>query len=291
MNWAKAKTILIIVFLLLNIFLVMIYSSILKSRSETDIKQLTQVLEKNNITLAQNVLKKTPDKLHSVELLNLAGDSKNCAENFLKDEYTAVGENEFRKGSQTLLISRSTVEFIDSDPQDFSYQGQSEERTEKKVSEELDRLGISKNTLQCVRRFRNSSGDLVLIYNLKYRGFSVFNSAVQVTVCQSGITGIKGVLLAVNEENSLNMQYEILNSQNILLELLSNPELNDRTPQEISEVHLGYYIPKNDFVMSAEAIPAYQIVMENGKVYYYDARVSVPNTVRLLAVDTDISKI
>ena len=115
MNWAKAKTILIIVFLLLNIFLVMIYSSILKSRSETDIKQLTQVLGKNNITLAQNVLKKTPDKLHSVELLNLAGDSKNCAGIFLKDEYTAVGENEFRKGSQTLLVSRSTVEFIDSE--------------------------------------------------------------------------------------------------------------------------------------------------------------------------------
>jgi hypothetical protein len=291
MNWAKAKTILIIVFLLLNVFLFLTYSSILKSKSETDVKQLTQVLEKHNMNLAQNALKKTPVKLHSVELLNLAGDNKSCAENFLKDGYTTVNEREFKKGSQTLLINRSEVEYIDSDPQDFSYQDISEERAEKKVSKELTRLGIPEDTLQCVRRFRNSSDHLVLVYNLKYGDFSVFNSAVQVIVCQTGITSIKGVLLAVNETNPLDMQYEILNSQNILLELLSNPELNDQTPQEILEVNLGYYIPKNDFVMSADAIPAYQIMLGNGKVYYYDARVSVPNTVRLLAVDTDVSKI
>lgn len=291
MNWAKAKTILIIVFLLLNVFLFLTYSSILKSKSETDVKQLTQVLEKHNMNLAQNALKKTPVKLHSVELLNLAGDNKSCAENFLKDGYTTVNEREFKKGSQTLLINRSEVEYIDSDPQDFSYQDISEERAEKKVSKELTRLGIPEDTLQCVRRFRNSSDHLVLVYNLKYGDFSVFNSAVQVIVCQTGITSIKGVLLAVNETNPLDMQYEILNSQNILLELLSNPELNDQTPQEILEVNLGYYIPKNDFVMSADAIPAYQIMLGNGKVYYYDARVSVPNTVRLLAVETDASKI
>lgn len=291
MNWAKAKTILIIVFLLLNVFLFLTYSSILKSKSETDVKQLTQVLEKHNMNLAQNALKKTPVKLHSVELLNLAGDNKSCAENFLKDGYTTVNEREFKKGSQTLLINRSEVEYIDSDPQDFSYQDISEERAEKKVSKELTRLGIPEDTLQCVRRFRNSSDHLVLVYNLKYGDFSVFNSAVQVIVCQTGITSIKGVLLAVNETNPLDMQYEILNSQNILLELLSNPELNDQTPQEILEVNLGYYIPKNDFVMSADAIPAYQIILGNGKIYYYDARVSVPNTVRLLAVDTDVSKI
>lgn len=291
MNWAKAKTILIIVFLLLNVFLFLTYSSILKSKSETDVKQLTQVLEKHNMNLAQNALKKTPVKLHSVELLNLAGDNKSCAGNFLKDGYTTVNEREFKKGSQTLLINRSEVEYIDSDPQDFSYQDISEERAEKKVSKELTRLGIPEDTLQCVRRFRNSSDHLVLVYNLKYGNFSVFNSAVQVIVCQTGITSIKGVLLAVNETNPLDMQYEILNSQNILLELLSNPELNDQTPQEILEVNLGYYIPKNDFVMSADAIPAYQIILGNGKIYYYDARVSVPNTVRLLAVDTDVSKI
>ena len=291
MNWAKAKTILIIVFLLLNVFLFLTYSSILKSKSETDVKQLTQVLEKHNMNLAQNALKKTPVKLHSVELLNLAGDNKSCAENFLKDGYTTVNEREFKKGSQTLLINRSEVEYIDSDPQDFSYQDISEERAEKKVSKELTRLGIPEDTLQCVRRFRNSSDHLVLVYNLKYGDFSVFNSAVQVIVCQTGITSIKGVLLAVNETNPLDMQYEILNSQNILLELLSNPELNDQIPQEILEVNLGYYIPKNDFVISADAIPAYQIVLGNGKIYYYDARVSVPNTVRLLAVDTDVSKI
>ena len=291
MNWAKAKTILIIVFLLLNVFLFLTYSSILKSKSETDVKQLTQVLEKHNMNLAQNALKKTPVKLHSVELLNLAGDNKSCAENFLKDGYTTVNKREFKKGSQTLLINRSEVEYIDSDPQDFSYQDISEERAEKKVSKELTRLGIPEDTLQCVRRFRNSSDHLVLVYNLKYGDFSVFNSAVQVIVCQTGITSIKGVLLAVNETNPLDMQYEILNSQNILLELLSNPELNDQIPQEILEVNLGYYIPKNDFVMSADAIPAYQIVLGNGKIYYYDARVSVPNTVRLLAVDTDVSKI
>ena len=291
MNWAKSKTILIIVFLLLNVFLFLTYSSILKSKSETDVKQLTQVLEKHNMNLAQNALKKTPVKLHSVELLNLAGDNKSCAENFLKDGYTTVNEREFKKGSQTLLINRSEVEYIDSDPQDFSYQDISEERAEKKVSKELTRLGIPEDTLQCVRRFHNSSDHLVLVYNLKYGDFSVFNSAVQVIVCQTGITSIKGVLLAVNETNPLDMQYEILNSQNILLELLSNPELNDQTPQEILEVNLGYYIPKNDFVMSADAIPAYQIMLGNGKVYYYDARVSVPNTVRLLAVDTDVSKI
>lgn len=291
MNWARAKTILIIVFLLLNTFLFVTYRSILKSKSETDVRQLTQVLEKNNITLEQNALKKTPSKLHSVELLNLAGDNKTCADNFLKDAYLTVSETEYKKGSRTLLINRSTVEYIDSDPQDSSYQGISEERTEKKVSRELNQLGIPEDTLQCVRRFRNSSDHLVLVYNLQYGDFSVFNSAVQVIVSQTGILNIKGVLLAVNETNPLDMQYDILNSQNILLELLSNPELNDRAPQEILEVNLGYYIPKNDFVMSADAIPAYQIVMGNGKVYYYDARVSVPNTVRLLAVDTDVSKI
>ena len=291
MNWAKAKTILIIVFLLLNVFLFMIYSSIQTSKSETDVRQLTQVLEKNNIILPQNILKKTPARLQSVELLNLAGDNQSCAAYFLKDGYTAVSDTEYKKGSQTLLINRSTVEFIDSDPQDSSYQGISEERTEKKVSKELEQLGIPEDTLQCVRTFRNVSEHLVLVYNLTYRGFSVFNSAVQVIVCPNGITNIKGVLLAVNETNPLDIQYDILNMQNILLELLSNPEFNDSEPQEILEVHLGYYIPKNDFVMSADAIPAYQILLANGKIYYYDARVSVPNTVRLLAVDTDVSRI
>ncbi len=287
MNWSKAKTILIFVFLLLNVFLLTTYHSILKSGADMDAGQLNQVLKKHNITLKQNVFKTMPRRLESVEFRNLAGDKEVCAGLFWKDGYTAVSDTVYQKGTQQLTMQRSVLEFTDSAPDDASYRGITQEKTADKVRNYLGKLGVPQKAIRQTQVSRNDNGELVFSYQMEYQDFPVFNSALQVSVSESGITGIRGVLLTVQDENAIEMDYEILSLQNILLELLSNPELDPQTHYEVVDVALGYYVPKNDAVISTEAIPAYRIQMGNGKRYYYDARSGVPNTMRLLAVENE----
>ncbi len=287
MSWSKAKTILILVFLLVNVFLFATYHSIVKSGEDMDVGQLHQVLQKHNITLKQNVFKAMPRRLQSVEFRNLAGDKVGCAQLFWKDGYTAVSDTVFQNGTQQLTIQRSALEFVDSAPADESYRGISQEKAGDKVADYLRILGIPKQNLRQTNVIRQENGELVFSYQMECGGVPVFNSSLQVSVGESGITGIRGVLLTLKDENAIRIDYQILSLQNILLELLSNPELDPATSHRVVDVELGYYVPKNDAVISTEAIPAYRIQMESGKRYYYDARSGVPNTMRLLAVENE----
>ncbi len=287
MNWSKAKTILIVVFLLLNVFLLATYHSILKSGSDIDAGQLHQVLQTHNITLKQNVFKTMPRRLKSVEFRNLAADKDGCAEIFWKDGYTTVSEGVYQKGTQTLTLQRSILQFTDSAPDDQRYQGITLEKTQDRILDDLQNLGISKKHIRSTRMSRGENGEQTFSFQMQYLDYPVFNSSLQVTASERGITGIRGALLTVQDENAIDMEYEILSLQNILLELLSNPEMDPQIPHEVVDVTLGYYVPKNDAVISTEAIPAYRIQMGSGKGYYYDARSGVPNAMRLLAVENE----
>ncbi len=283
MNWARAKTILIAVFLLLNVFLFSVYHSITTSKTEMDMKQLTQVLAKNHILLKQDIIKKIPTEIRNVELTNLAGEPQKCAERLLGEGYTTIGETQYKKGSKTLQINRSTVVLLDSAPNEPDYAGIRPEQADKKVSAVLESWGVPPQYLHCTKREYDASHHIVLTYQLRYDNLAVFNSTIQVVVGDGGIMSVQGVLLTVGD--SLEMKYEIVNPRNILLELINNPELQSQEEKTITEMNLGYYIPRNDFSISSGAIPAYRISAETGKAYYYDARVNIPNAVRLLAAE------
>jgi len=66
---------------------------------------------------------------------------------------------------------------------------------------------------------------------------------------------------------------KVFDINTVLLSLCSDAELNKSQVNKIASIKLGYYIGEIEEIYSnVLAIPAWQIALENGGIYYYDAR-------------------
>ena len=68
-----------------------------------------------------------------------------------------------------------------------------------------------------------------------------------------------------------------------MLELPSNKELTEEFKNpKVTDIRLGYYLPLGKTEASIYAIPAYEIEIDDKKLYYYDARENIISDVILL---------
>ena len=97
MNFKRAKTILIIIFLFVNIFLIVINNLFYESDMKVDTKTVSGILLKSGITLKGEVLKDYPAAIPGIEIENIASDGKKLASLFLGKDYNSEKENYYTK--------------------------------------------------------------------------------------------------------------------------------------------------------------------------------------------------
>ncbi|ADQ03661.1 Protein of unknown function YycH [Caldicellulosiruptor owensensis OL] len=233
MNWAKAKTTAIVVFLLIFIFLVIKYLNLFpKEETLTDqqINMAKNILSQNYIKLSCNIDR----KIYYVSKLDVFVENKYdniVTKLFGKrvDKY----QNEFESSIYHLKIVNQTL-FLES----------------RYYQDPFELFDIKKSNY--IKDFDGS-------YIQVYRGYPIFDGRLIIKKQKDSITYI---FAKVNPR-----RFEVKRSRAIsALEAIFNLLNQQRGIKEIQNIKFGFYL-KDFNIIQGQAIPVWRIVAD-GNVYY-----------------------
>lgn len=192
MNWSKAKTILIIIFAAMNIFLLInlikIYSN---DETALNITNTEKILKDRGYILNCDI----PGNIHSGMLNFETGDfdRRKIGEKLLGVKISADGELgdgfEYTSGDRSLKFQPGNVIiYNDKNPSD-NVDIYDIRKIRKYAESFIKDLDIPAN--QYFAEKYNSDGSITLYYKQKYKGFLIFYNEAEVTITEKGITGFR----------------------------------------------------------------------------------------------------
>ena len=271
MNFARAKTILIFIFIFVNIFLLVVYNFLILDHKTIDEKTLMTVLANNNITVDSSVISTEEVTVNGVEVINSGSDRENFLESVLGKKYKKIDENTFNSEKMSVIFSSSLVEITTKDNKDKKYKDINELNAGNKVLSTLGKMDFDKSHLSAINVIKNPKGDFYITVNYSYDDLPVFNHHINVFADSSGIKNIKGSVLSFKELK--NQSYDLISVSEVLLDFinLKGEELKNGETN-IIDVKRGYFLNSGELPVSTYAIPAYEIKLKDGRLFYFDAR-------------------
>lgn len=277
MNWGRAKTILIIMFLVTDIFLLIV---LMQTRRQT------LVIPKTTITETVKILSNNRIKVQGEQIPAKRVKSQNM-----------IMQNHFQNPDEVALSMLGTGAYPDErKPEEYKYQFSNDSRrlqiegnsflyrNEKKpvayegnqaadhrisaeVADLLDELGFSKGTVS-LYNIRTQGGIVYCDAMPKYHDEKIYGIVMHITADSEAILTIEGNWFDTVEPED--------NEPEFLLDVtavLSGMALGNKDAFEIADISHGYYA-SDDFLNSREiaAVPVYIITDRNGQTRMYDAR-------------------
>lgn len=256
MNWPRVKTILI--FLFLAVDLILLATIIVPSVGLSHIPQETightmALLESKGISISEDVIPTRRESLGIVELYNLWPDKSKLAQKLVGTTDSSDGKT-FINQSKSLVLSDSQFEYKNS-------------LGEKSIAHELIDMGID------VRDNLYEQGESSLRSWQSVDGKKIFESEIYAYQEDSVIT-VSGYWIFPDRENGIitNTPDTLLDITGVLIDFISNPLRDDNI--RITSVELGYsagsaYRDTTHKLVSVS--PAYKINTDTGAYYIYDA--------------------
>ena len=256
MSWERVKTVLIFLFLCINIFLV---SYMLMSISQsTEIDRTTvlgtvNVLKAGGVTVDADIVPTSIPKYDNADVYNIALDEK-----FID------------KAGDSLKITDSEFELF----YEYDVSGIDESNIDKTVKSILKDLSID---TKCVVVKHSGQGD-GLYAKVHYEDDDMVFYEPYISFYKQG-NGfkIKGYWFTPREkiEKSNVRGPEMAYITSILVDFMSNTDREISTDSVISGIDIGYSVQNYDtgsVHMSVPAVPAVRLMTQDGKEYYYNAR-------------------
>ena len=256
MSWERVKTVLIFLFLAINIFLVSFMLMSINQTTEIDrttVLGTVNVLESGGVTVDADIVPTSIPKYDNVDVYNIALD-----------------ESFKGKAGSSLKISDSEFEiFYKYDVSDIN-----EENIDKTVKGILKDLSIGTKRVvithsgqgdKLYAKVRYKDGDMVFYepYIAFYKADNGFN--------------IKGYWFTPKTEieKSKSRGQDMAYITSILVDFMSNADREITEKTVISGIDIGYSVQNYDtgsVHMSVPAVPAVRLMTEDGNEYYYNAR-------------------
>ena len=270
MNWSRVKTILIILFLCTDLFLVAIYMTSRYSATTISgemIENTVSALKNNKITINPDIIPRKIQSIPYAEAENAIPDYESFAKKLLgnnlnKIDYGYSGDY----GTVTFYGDRFNYQknpdaFILTDSITIN-----KEQTAKDVaSADLKQLGfdLSKATVSASKK----NGNFTVVFENKANELPIFNSRVTVELSKYGVVSISGIWF--NQTENTGNDTELKKVTSALIQFI--PQLPDGG--EIVKLQMGYNIfDKESFHKSATLIPVWHITCKDGSTYLLDAR-------------------
>lgn len=265
MNFGRAKTILIILFVFVNLFLIgyMFFTSNdnITPNSKT-ITQATEILNSRNVFLSDKIKLSASENINFLNLKNIADDEKAFASAILGKvslkNSVYYGEN----GDLTIENSKFILNYNDNHKfSDYSKSEVLSYSTEFLKSKGFD-TSILKNSA-----VEKTGENYKLSYTHYFFDMPVFNLKTFVYVSKSGVYKVEGSAFIVD---SLTSSDHTNNPISVLLAYSAEKKQSEKI--EIAEINSGYYsdnMPDEFELISA--VPCYELVLTNGTRLYFDA--------------------
>ena len=256
MNFSRAKSYLIVLFILVNLFLIYHLVSMNKSDgvSSQTVDNTVSILSSKNIKISKELIKNTPVNLFYLNLENPLADK----ENFLKSLKGKVNINE--KG----------FEFIPKDTNiNFKYLLPSYDAAKQALSYMKDQ-GFNGKHLVCTGTLDMGKGIYKASFIQSFEGYDIYNTNIDIYYKEGQVLSLSGIYYNIDSfsapEESIKSQPEIL--------IRFSGDINEKCI--IKSIESGYYTdPYENEYSLISALPCYKITTDNGNKYYYDAVLSV----------------
>ncbi len=262
-DWSKAKNILIIAFIITNIFLIysiekdMFDKDSLEARSERKIKEVVDILEKRSIRVEADI----PIEVMALPILDVEYTTYEIGE--VQELFSSQGKITLLNNDKVLhykrdIFSRNNINF-----------------TEEEANQEAEEF---------LKKYRFKSKDVVfwsskplgnqykILFKQEYKGRILEDSYMSLIVTNEGVAEFERMWLKPLKLGTNKM--EVMPSSKGLLKFMED-DVSDEEEIVITKVDLVYWldISQNSFtnwesVESGTAIPAWRIELENGEVSF-----------------------
>lgn len=265
MDWDKAKNYTIISLIILNILLLSLNLFNLRKNmlTNTQKKDITQVLENNSIYLDCDI----PDKFQPMPSLSMdmyEFDQIKMQKLFFSDMSKVVRTNNkdeviFKQDNNQLILMNNT----------FKYTGIINEINEEKEAKSVSNTYIHNlssvlGSYDLYNEKRISNG-YSFEYFQRYNRYNIFINKAVVNIYKNNIE-ITGVYYKLNENNINNS--EIISADEALFSAMWVIKQEYNTKALINDIDLGYYYNNSLNNKSIVAVPSYRLVMSDNSVFY-----------------------
>ena len=277
MDWAKAKTILIAVFLAINIFLA--YKIIDASTGSIDyvdgekIKLVTEYLAEKNITVKGQVPTKKVD-MPSLTVKYKLFKKEAIVESFFSPEEKATESVE----GNTVKLKGKDIEVSIKDNRELNYTDNRikptaaiDEKTCSKVIEKfLDRLDMKDDSN--IKMVEDLEGYKRFIYGQSFKGSAIYNSVMEFYANDAGV--YRARIVWFETVRQAGKRTDVISP---VIALLSLPEYNKKSSvssKEVLEIQQGYYFGTGESgqldvskVEEGTAFPVWEITTDRDTIY------------------------
>lgn len=274
MEWKKAKSILIFLFMIIDIFLLG-YNFFSNPGYNVNYGELNSVLSKNNIKICENGSLKNRKNVYVYEFYSV--DVSEKAKISLLGEYEKKDKNEFTSKNKNAVLTTNgnKLSYYNSNPDFDGFENISEKNAPKKLKPYLKLLDPEKYArLESVTA---TDGEYIVKYNFFVDGNCLFSSRLEFVVSDKGIHKIDAVLNIPDRKKGY--KFELSGIETILMNFSQNSNFAEMT--EITNITYGYYISEYENAVAYQALPVYMIKTKD-KYFIYDARDGVDSSQRCL---------
>ncbi len=258
MNWYRIKTVLIFLFLAINIFLAALLGieAFSGSRAVRErIAAATDVLVKNGIAVATDIPTETP-RLGTLTLENPKANPEKFAERLLGGAAVRLGDIWRREGKSVTIQEKG-----------FTYDSgavpvEADKKSIKPMKTALENMGFS------MEYAKGTVEEGVVLFVQIVEGAPLCGVGLKVFPAGDGtISRIEGVWAEVVETSDEKTQ--LRSAADALLSFLREGE----TGSTVTDVTVGYavLVPEEGY-HTADAVPVWQVKTEDGHFFQYDAR-------------------
>ncbi len=258
MHWSRVKTILIIMFLCVDILLFsasfILHDGSGKINSDT-ISDTVQVLKDSKIFIDEKIISNKIPTLGTIETENLRADRNGFARLLLNDEAAVYKNGTYKSGEKLVTFENTyvTAKNLIKNIEPF---------TADNIKNELEIIGI-----RAKKVIAETDSAIVLLQ--EFDGKPVFETEITVTKDNT----ITGYFFAAKQANSYskNEESRLMPVCSVLINLIDIPEAFGET---ISTIETGYTLGEpdgNDSYTLISVFPAYRIKTQTGKIFMFDA--------------------
>ncbi len=280
MNWSKVKTILIVVFLGVNIFLLtsmMISANKTIMISSETLDNTIEILKKNNIEIDRELIPKKMENLSFLMMQNTFQDTNSIVQKLLGKDYSIKINDKvitFTKGSQLIKITGCKFEYLDG-TSDAGITEFDDTTLEKHARKYLDKLQYNSEYLHLSNIKQKNEKTYNLTFVQEYEGARVYGNDIIIEIINGNLVRIMGYGL-----EPVGLTKEKIPSRHVtgaLIEFIREEDRAKAQKTTITDISIGYNInnikekwDSLDF-MEINIKPVWRIVTDEGKYYYFPA--------------------
>ena len=273
MNWHKAKTILIIYFIITNFALLvyLIYGNYITQGTKTRVaEQVIELLNEKNIYIDKELLYKNNfiNEMRYVYVSNAIKNHESFAAEVLGEENIIAEENCFKTDRAYVCFEGDSFEIRTYNLPIAEYQV-NKNNAQKYAKEYLESIGLEIKEYEVT--VSNTENGYNVVFSEYIDDYEIFGTKVNVEMQNDGIYSVFGSWYNVKSKSD---KSNIKDISGILIEYM-NIKMNKGLSDSITDIQLGYYtFESNDFHESLLLTPVWKITNGKNENEYIDARES-----------------